>query len=155
MINYEKFLNDNAKKESYGTYAIVKYNGIKEATYFQHVWNDEYGLWFKPAPCSLYVIGECKNPYSEEWVEYFKELLEDGESVEDEESVEGYIEEYVKPMIMGDILYEIDHFQCMPYLPDEVDDIIIVSERKCLEWLVNHNSVKIQQILKSKGRGCI
>ena len=81
------------------------------------------------------IIGECKNPYTEEWVEYFKELLEDEESVED------YIEEYVKPMIMGDILYEIENFQCMPYLPDEVEDIRIVSERKCLEWLVNHNSV--------------
>ena len=88
-----------------------------------------------PSPCMLYEIGECENPYSEEWVEYFKELLEDEESVED------YIKEYVKPMIIGNILYEIENFQCMPYLPDEVDDIRIISERKCLEWLVNHNSV--------------
>ena len=149
MINYEKFLNDNAKKESCGTYAIVKYNGIEEATYFQHVWNDEYGLWFMPSPCLLYVIGECKNPYSEEWVEYFKELLKDGVSVED------YIKEYVEPMIMGDILYEIENFQCLPYLPKEVDNIRIISERKCLEWLVNHNSVKIEQVLDSKDGGCI
>ena len=135
MINYEKFLNDNADKESYGTYAIVKYDGMEEATYFQHVWDDKYGLWFMPSPCMLYEIGECENPYSEEWIEYFKELLEDDDSVED------YIKEYVKPMIIGDILYEIENFQCMPYLPDEVDDIRIISERKCLEWLVNHNSV--------------
>ena len=138
MINYEEFLLNNVNKEQCGTYAIVTYNGIEEATYFQHVRDDKGGLWFKPSPCSLYVIGKCKNPYSKEWVEYFKELLEDEESVED------YIKEYVKPMIMGDILYEIENFQCMPYLPDEVDDIRIVSERKCLEWLVNHNSLKIK-----------
>lgn len=138
MIDYEKFLNDNTKKESCETYAIVKYNGKEEATHFHHVWDDKGGLWFKPAPCSLYVIGECKNPYSKEWIEYFKELLENDESVED------YIEEYVKPMIMGEVLYEIEYFQCMPYLPDEVDDIRIISERKCLEWLVNHNSLKIE-----------
>ena len=47
-------------------------------------------------------------------------------------------------MIIGNILYEIENFQCMPYLPDEVDDIRIISERKCLEWLVNHNSLKIK-----------
>ena len=41
MINYEKFLNDNADKESCGTYAIVKYNGIEEDTYFKHVWDDK------------------------------------------------------------------------------------------------------------------
>ena len=93
MIDYEKFLNDNADKKSYGTYAIVKYDGREEATYFQHVWDDKYGLWFMPSPC---------------------------------------------------MLYEIENFQCMPYLPDEVDDIRIVSERKCLEWLVNHNSLKIK-----------
>ena len=33
MIDHERFLNDNANKESYGTYAIVKYNGKEEATY--------------------------------------------------------------------------------------------------------------------------
>ena len=43
MINYEKFLNDNAKKESYGTYAIVKYNGIEEAKIF--IENNKYSSW--------------------------------------------------------------------------------------------------------------
>ena len=131
MINYEEFLLNNINKEQCGTYAIVTYNGIEEATYFQHVYDEIYGLWFMPSPCILYKIGKCENPYDKKWYDYFKELLEEGESVED------YIKEYVKPMIIGNVLYEIENFQCLPYLPKEVDNIRIISERKCLEWLVN------------------
>jgi len=42
-------------------------------------------------------------------------------------------------MIVYGALYEIENFQCSPYLPEYVDDIKLISEREYLEYMLNEN----------------
>ena len=41
-------------------------------------------------------------------------------------------------MIIGEYLYETEAYQQMPFLPKEVDDIKIVSEKECVEWMIEN-----------------
>lgn len=127
MINVRHYLlNSNL---DIGTYALTTYNGKTEATWFTR-YNFGDGDWFLESPCELYRITEVDCPIDEFAKEYVSGLLEDGE---DEDS---YIENYIKPMIVDGVLYEIENFQCSPYLPEFVDDIKIINSRECLEYLL-------------------
>lgn len=128
MINIERFLLGNNINQ--GTYALVTYNNITEATWFTR-YNFGQGDWFLESPCELYRIMEIEEPIDEFAKKWVDGLLEDGEDEQE------YIEQWVLPMIVDNVLYQIENFQCSPYLPKEVDDIKLVSERECLEYLIN------------------
>lgn len=129
MINIEQFLLDS---ELGGTYALVTYDNKTEATWFtKHYYEDK--PWFLESLCELYRIMEVDRPIYEFAKWYVDGLLEENA---DEEN---YINNYVLPMIVDNVLYEIENFQCSPYLPKEVDDIELISGRECLKWMLNNS----------------
>ena len=129
MINVQEFLLKNNEP---GTYALVTYNGKTEAVYFSGFYY-ENELWFLESPCLLYQVCEVDKPIDEFCIEHVKEI-----GLTDDADENKYIDNFIKPMIIDGFLYEIENFQTSPYLPKEVDDIKIISERECLEWLINN-----------------
>lgn len=135
MVNVQKFLLENVDNED-GTYALVSYNGVVEPTWFSKYYDDESNKdCFLEYPCTL-----MKTPIEEDDIDTFCNnyvdaliILEEGETKED------FINKYMKHMIIGKWYYEIVNFQCMSYLPEEVDDIKLISERECLEYILEHN----------------
>ena len=128
MINVKEFLLKNIT--DFRTYALVTYNNKIEATWFSKH-NFEGEDWFLESPCVLYVMAKVTEPIDKFAIKYVTDLLEDGSDVEN------YINKHIKPMIINDILYEIENFQCSPYLPKELDEIKLVSERECLIYMLN------------------
>lgn len=126
-INLKEFLDN--QNINCGIYALVTYDNKTEPTYFSK-YNFGDGDWYLESPCCLYQLCEITKPIEEFAKEYVDELLEEDANKEE------YIEQFVKPMIIDNILYEIENFQCLPYLPKEVDDIRIITERECLKYLL-------------------
>lgn len=142
MVNLKEFLLNNVGAEDVGCYALVSYNGKKEAIWFSNFCNlnKDGEVFFLESPCELDKICEVGLNIDEFCKEYMKgiDLMEgatEGESEKD------YIENFVKPMIVDGFLYEIENFQVAPYLPDEVESIEIITERECLEWLLSNLNV--------------
>lgn len=134
MIKWREYLKENIS--SFTGYALVTYNGVTEATYFaSYSADDDMNDWYLESPCLLYKIDEINTPIDEFCEKYVREYIE----LEDKEEVKDYIEKYVKPMIIDNIFYEIENFQVAPYLPEEVNEIKLISERECLEWLIDQS----------------
>ena len=128
-INVYDFLMQNDVSMQY---TLVEYNGKTEATYFvRHYHNNK--PWFLESLCGLCIehkFAEGEN--IEEWcLSMADELLEP--DVDRKE----YYEQYMKPLIVNRVLYDIYCPQTAPYLPKEVDDIILITERECLLYLLN------------------
>lgn len=134
MLNVKECLLKN--NIDFGTYALVTYNGKTEPTWFTK-YNYEGEDWFLESPCQLYKIIDVDKPIDEFCKKYMDEAIE----LEDGESVEKYIEDYVKPMIVDNVFYEIENFQVSPYLPEEVDNIQLITERECLEYMLQHRTI--------------
>ena len=120
MVNIQEFLLEN--NIDVGEYALVSYNEKTEPIYFAK-YNFGDGDWFLESPCELFKIMEVKSDIESFCIEYVKEYMELDEGITEED----YINKYVKPMIMNGYLYEINNFQCPPYLPKEVDDIKLIT----------------------------
>lgn len=128
MIVVHDFLLENNEATQY---ALVKYNGKTEAVYFvRHTYEGK--PWFLESPCGLCVEYEfSENENIEEWcLSVADELLEP--DVDRKE----YYEKYMKPLIVDNALYDIYCPQVDPYLPTEVDEIIPITERDCLLYLL-------------------
>lgn len=131
MINYKKYLLELGKEEYY---AIVTYDGIQEATYFKKIYDDKNGNWIMPSPCQLmYGFKVNEDNLIEDlkgWVKelYYKETYE-------EIGIENFINERFIPYIKNGIYYELEAFQCLPYMPKEVEDIKIVTEKELFDWM--------------------
>lgn len=127
VVNVQDFLIQNA--ESF-QYAIVKYDGRTEAVYFTE--HDYKGKdWFLESPCGLYEehrFSENKN--IKEWCLSTADAL-----LEPEANRIEYVEQYMLPLIVDNVLYDIFCPQVEPYLPKMVDDIKLVTERECLFYL--------------------
>ena len=126
IINLKDFLLKS--NIGFGAYALVAYNQKTEPTWFSK-YNFKGEDWFLESPCELYIITE--EPTNEFINEYVNELLED------EVDVNNYIDTFIKPMIVNNVLYEIKNFQCSPYLPEYVSEVKLISERECLEYILN------------------
>lgn len=135
MIGLKEFLLKNI--EGQGEYALVSYNGVTEAMWFTKY---KSGLdnkpWFLESPCELHKVCKVEKPILTFCKEFVSECIE----LEKGEIEEDYIENYVKPMIVDGWFYVIDDFQTAPYLPKEVENIEIITERKCLEWLIKNTN---------------
>lgn len=135
MIDLKEFLLKNI--EGQGEYALVSYNGVIEATWFTKYKDGiDNKPWFLESPCELHKICKVEKPI----VTFCKEYLEECIEIEDGESEEDYIENFIKPMIVDGWFYEINNYQTAPYLPKEVETIEIITERKCLEWLIKNTN---------------
>lgn len=131
--NIHDFLIQNAESMQY---ALVEYDGCIEAVYFvQHSHNGK--PWFLESPCNPCKEHEfADNEKIEEWcLSMADELLEP--DVDRKE----YYEQYMKPLIVGNVLYDVYCPQVAPYLPKEVDDIILITERECLLYLLSMENV--------------
>lgn len=133
MVNLKEFLLNNITGS--GGYALVSYNGITETIWFtKYKSGIDNKPWFLESSCELHKICKVEKPIDEFCEEFVKECIE----LEDGESEEDYIENYMKPMIVDGWFYVVNNFQDSPYLPKEVDNIEIISERDCLDWLLKN-----------------
>ncbi|MGL5328099.1 MAG: hypothetical protein ACRDD7_02440, partial [Peptostreptococcaceae bacterium] len=112
-VDVFKFLS--SKNIEIGVYALVSYEDKKELIYFSKYNSKSKGEWFLESPCQLYSICKVNGSLDIFAKEYATNLLEEGSDIQD------YIDRHVKPMIVDGVLYEIENFQCSPYLPKEVD----------------------------------
>lgn len=134
MVNIEKFLLKN--NVDY-TYALVRYNNKIDPIYFTKYTNEDNSIWYLESPCELYKIIKVNEPIDDFCKEYVEQCIELGS----DENEEYYINQFIKPMIINGWLYEIENFQCEPFLPAEVDNIKLISERECLEYMLNMKNV--------------
>ena len=133
MIELKEFLLNNIKGQ--GEYALVSYTDFTEATWFtKYKSGIDNQPWFLESPCELHKVCKVEKPIDEFCEEFVKECIE----LEDGESEEDYIENYMKPMIVDGWFYVVNNFQSGPYLPKEVDNIEIISESECLDWLLKN-----------------
>lgn len=137
MINLKEFLLKS--KIDFGTYALVMYNNHTEPTWFTK-YNFGDGDWFLESPCELYKSMEVTEPIDNFCKEYMKKWI----SLAEGENEKEYIDKFIKPMIVNGWLYEIENFQCLPYLPKEIDDIKLITERECLEYMLQYNYIIIK-----------
>ena len=132
MVNLKEYLLSN--KLNHGTYALVTYDG-KEHPIWLTKYNFGDGDWFLESPCELYRITEVAEPV-DEWAKDFVSGI-----LEDDADTDEYVNEHVLPMIIDGVYYEIENFQCAPYLPKEIDDIQLISKRECLEYMLQHSKI--------------
>ena len=128
MIDVQEFLLNKHIKA--GAYALVKYNNKIEL-----IWFTKYNDWFLESPCQLYKIMKINEPIDKFCKKYAEEMLEE------DVDKEYYIEQHIKPMIINNTLYEIENFQCSPYLPTRVNDIKLITERQCLEYMLRRKGI--------------
>lgn len=125
LYQYLNTVDWHSKKDSNmsSVYFLITYNGKTEPIYFMSY----EGVYFE-SPCELhkFPMNEC------EIDEYVKELYT-------KESFQQALE-YEKAMHRGNWHYDIDCPQCAAsFLPEKLDDIKMISESECLEWLIKHS----------------
>lgn len=128
LINVSKFVEEQNHR---AFYALVEYDGITEPTYFYTVDLGENWLLDMHSPCEVFKRFEGKN----EIEKYFDWLINDKDNNFSKED----IDKIFRPLIVDNVLYEVENFQCAPYLPEEVDNITICTERDCLLFILEHS----------------
>lgn len=113
MIILRDFLLKYVKENKIGRYTLVTYNGNTEAIWFSRYVNptDKEDVSFVGFPCRLNKV--CK---TETDVDSFSRE-ETGQELEN--------------------CYEIEKFDVELYLPSEVDNIKIITEKECINWMLN------------------
>lgn len=136
MINLEKWLKENIEGNEY---ALVTENGKTRPVYFSIFYSDLDGEPF-------YLIDTCwvqKLAKVEDDIDKFcKEYMDECIQLNEDASVEEYIEEFVKPMILDGYFYEIWNYHGSPIEVKEVEDVKLMTEREILEWSVKHWNVE-------------
>lgn len=134
MINNRKELYDFLKSQDYNkkkdtsmssVYFLVEYNDIIEPIYFTPFMD----VFFE-SPCSLYEY----DMDVEDIPKYVEEMYE--KKHYDEALV------YTLSMYRNGKLYEIENFQCEPFLPDKINNIKMISESECLSWLLRNKKIR-------------
>lgn len=137
MINVFDYITDLNTDDAY---ALVMYEGKVEPVFF-HLYGDMgQGMFLGHSPCCNPVV-VCT--FSEEEQKNIRGVCIEGIlpgllGTPDIESCEKFFDDFVKNMIIDGVLYEIPCFQCAPYLPEEVDEIKIMTEGEMLRWLLEN-----------------
>ena len=133
MINLEKWLKENV--QGMGEYALITENGKTRPVYFSRFSDSEWDEdLFLIDTCSIRRICKIEGDIDKFCKEYMEACIE----LEEDMNVEEYIEEFVKPMILGGYFYEIWNWHGSPIEVKEVEDVKPMSEREILEWSVKH-----------------
>ncbi len=109
-------------------YFLVTYDNETIPVYFEQqksVENPGHTVYFESS-CDLKAI----NLPPEELEDYVRYMYREDAF---EESLE-----YEKKMQRGNTHYEIENYQMDKFLPDQLDDIQMISETECLDWLLSH-----------------
>lgn len=127
----QKFLTLNI--ETIGSYALVTYNYCIKPIWITKYANwDKDRDWFLEAPCELKRY-EFKDNSDNAVMKYILELYEECRIEDIDKAFEG-----VKFRLRDGWLYEIYCPQVAPFLPEVLDDLTLVSEKYCLEWILNN-----------------
>lgn len=139
MITLSEFLLSSNIKG--GTFALVTYANKTIPVWFKRYTSDK-GDWFLESPCELLRIIQV-----EESIEDFcKKYIQDCIDLDEDTDEETYINKFVKPMIVDGWLYEVENFQCSPYLPKEVDNVEIITEKECLLYMLQSSYAKLLNV---------
>ena len=131
MINIQDFLM--ASEIEVGCYTLVTYNNKTEAIYFSK-YKDNGRTWFLESPCECRIVDKVigdKIKFCQEHVRTYYSIKGG------KKGIVKFSKEYIEPLVVDDILYEVENYQCSPFLPKEVDNIEIISERDCLLYILN------------------
>ena len=112
-----KYLKHRIKNKSCGSFALVTYNGHTETIWIANMgkgFNKNKSRYYLEAPNQL-------NTYD----------------ITDETRKD--FEEY-NCIIRGNKAYEINSWQTAPFLPKVLDDLKLISEDECLDWLLKHEN---------------
>lgn len=149
-INIYDFLEQNGETKQY---AIVEYDGKHQAVCFINNQSKD----------AIYV--DCKDKWSDFALTLSHKILDDTGNIEEEclsvvESLlkpdtdrKAYYEQYIKPMIIDNVYWEILYVENIHpevvglHPPKEVDDIITVTKRECLLYMLDIESF---EALRSK-----
>lgn len=131
MIDWREFLADN---KIINSFALVWYNGNEkpEPLYFCS-FNLRSGKYILEYPCTLRRVCDVSDV-----AKFCSEFAEEMYEFSNEKEKQHVIESYIKPMIYDNVFYEIENYQTAPFLPKKVDKIQLISERECLEWILNN-----------------
>lgn len=134
MINVKEYLFNNLHKfDDYGIYVLVTYDDNTVPIYFAKHYDTNNRIWFWESCVDLlkYKIDRPIDDFCDLHATIFYKCC-------DKEEKQKIIDKYIKPMIIGEYLYETEAYQQIPFLPKEVDDIKIVTERECVEWITEN-----------------
>jgi hypothetical protein len=125
-----KFLKANINSKAMGSYALVTYNNKTYPIWITAFWNwDKDGDWFLEAPCELrrseFTDTSDKTIKKYAKSRYYRKSLKFGI-------------EYTKSMIRDGWLYDIDSPQVSPFLPEKLEDLTLISEQYCLDWMIEN-----------------
>ena len=121
LYDYLDNVDLSSKKDTQlsSVYYLVTFDNHTEPIYFTR-----FGDVYFESPCELHRFPMKEN----EIEEYVKGIYY-------EESFENALE-FEKTMHREKWLYDIDCPQCFPFLPERLDNIEIISESECLDWLL-------------------
>ena len=125
---YDYLIKNMALEES-ECYALVKYADKEEVMHFTKYYMMN-GVYFQESPCVLHKIKEIQGDIDTFCNDYAEEILT---SLEEKDN---FIEEMVKPMIVNNILYEIEIIQKPPFIPRTLKSIKKITEREALLKLI-------------------
>lgn len=123
LYEYLNNINWNNKKDTElsSVYFLVTYNKRIQPIYFM-----KYDNVYFESNCSLFrcLMSE------DELEDYVREIYE-------EKSFHNALE-YERTMQRGKWHYEISCPQCSPFLPEQLENIEMISESECLDFLMKH-----------------
>ena len=128
----DKFLKLNIPE--IGSYALVSYDNKAEAIWITRYKDFNGGDdWFLESPCELHKHETSQNELKDMPDEEIRNLckLLYGESYSSLD-----LNDITTCMAKGTCCYSIDNPQVAPYLPCELDDLTLISEDYCIDWLI-------------------
>ena len=141
----EQFFENNCKRKS--SYALVTYEGKTTTIYINCYKNLSANI--KTGKLEDYYLEapNCLSSYrfkgdADAFVSEYVNEIYDIEKVERDEAIK-----YIKSMIRGNILYEIDSPQTGPFLPEKIDDIKLITEQECLDWIIENEIKERERIV--------
>ena len=126
LYDYLNNFDFKSKKdtEMSSVYFLMEFNNHIEPIYFMSYENS----WFE-SPCELHRTQLNDN----ELMEFVKEIYK-ADAIN-----KAY--EYEKIFQRDGYHYDIDVPQCLPFIPEESKIIDVLSEKECLDWLLEHRKL--------------
>lgn len=141
------FLEKNIKKDDYGSYALVTYEGKTHTIYFSR-YEMENGPYFLEGPNQLFAISIPEDIEIDDWIEEYVNDLYEIDYIRDLQEKGTYedFKENLKAFIYDRKFYEIDTPQTGPFLPEVLDDLTLISEEYCVWYILNVEKTEIGEM---------
>lgn len=133
-IDALRFLKEHSPGKS--TYAIVKYAGKEVPVFFANYHSMDYGEGFIEEPCYLHKIY-----YGNDLEKFCKHYAENMIGPYNPKGEESYIKTRILPYIRDNTFLLIETPSVEPFLPEEIDEIILISDQECIDFLLKQNNI--------------